>query len=164
MTLLGRYDDILARILAALRRHYGARLVSCAVFGSVGRGTPREDSDVDLVIVARALPDGRFRRMAQFAGIEAELAPFLAPRAAGAAPIELSPVFRTPEELEVRTPLFLDLVEDARILYDPEGLLAGFLDRLRARLGQLGARRVWRGNAWYWDLKPDYRPGEVFSL
>jgi hypothetical protein len=31
-------------------------------------------------------------------------------------------------------------------------------------LEQLGARRIWRGNAWFWDLKPDYRPGEVFEL
>jgi len=38
------------------------------------------------------------------------------------------------------------------------------LERLRARLAVLGARRIRRGNAWYWDLKPDYRPGDVFSL
>jgi hypothetical protein len=31
-------------------------------------------------------------------------------------------------------------------------------------LAHLGARRVWLGNAWYWDLKPDYRPGDVFEL
>lgn len=164
MTLLERYDAILTRTLASVRRRYGPRLVACAVFGSVGRSTPREDSDVDLLIVARALPAGRFRRMAEFAGVEEEVASLLAPRVAGAARIELSPVFRTPEELEAGSPLFLDLVEDARILWDPQGVLAGFLDGLRARLAALGARRIWRGNAWYWDLKPDFRPGEVFSL
>ena len=60
-------------------------------------------------------------------------------------------------------PLFLDMVEDARILYDPERLLAAYLDRLRARLRELGSRRIWLGNAWYWELKPDLKPGEVFS-
>jgi hypothetical protein len=56
------------------------------------------------------------------------------------------------------------MVEDARILYDAEGFLAAHLDRFRARLRELGARRVWRGNAWYWDLKPDLRPGKVSTL
>jgi hypothetical protein len=26
------------------------------------------------------------------------------------------------------------------------------------------AKRVWKGSAWYWDLKPDYRPGDVIEL
>jgi hypothetical protein len=38
------------------------------------------------------------------------------------------------------------------------------MTRLRERLATLGARRVWRGNAWFWDLKPDYQPGDVFEL
>lgn len=53
---------------------------------------------------------------------------------------------------------------NARILYDRGRFLEGALDGLRARLARLGARRIWRGKAWFWDLKPDYRPGEVFDL
>ncbi len=56
------------------------------------------------------------------------------------------------------------MTEDARILFDREGFFARKLDRLRERLAQLGAKRIWLGNAWYWDFKPDYRPGEVFEL
>ena len=46
----------------------------------------------------------------------------------------------------------------------PAPSLRDALDRFAARLAALGARRKWRGSAWYWDLKPDYRPGEVFEL
>ena len=63
MGLLQRYDRLLDRLLAELKAQYGDRLVAVAVFGSVGRGTPRHDSDVDLLIVARDLPDGRFARV-----------------------------------------------------------------------------------------------------
>jgi predicted nucleotidyltransferase len=164
MTLRERYEAILEAVLAAACERYGARLLALAVYGSVGRGTMREDSDVDLLLVARGLPRGRFERVAEFQDVEDRVAPLLRPAGPGAAPIELSPVFRTPEELEGGGLLYLDMTEDARILHDPEGLLAGFLDRFRARLGRLGARRIWRGNAWYWDLKPDYRPGEVFEI
>ena len=76
----------------------------------------------------------------------------------------LSPVFKTPEEVLAGSPLFLDMVEDAQVLYDRDGFLAEQLARLEARLTKLGAMRIWKGNAWYWDLKPDYTPGEVLEL
>jgi len=162
--LLQRYEKLLDQLVAELTTHYGERLVACAVFGSVGRGTPRYDSDIGLLIVARRLPRGRLRRVEEFLSVEARLEPALKADEPGRSSIALSPVFKTPEEVEAGSPLFLDMVEDARILYDPEGFLAGYLAKLRARLRELGARRIRRGNAWYWELKPDLKPGEVFTL
>ena len=162
MSLLQRYDALLARLLVEVRALYGSRLVACAVFGSVGRGTPRDDSDVDVLLVVRELPRGRMKRVEEFLPVEARLTPAL--DVSDRAPTMLSPVFKTPEEVEAGSPLFLDMVEDARILHDPDGFLAGYLGRFRARLRHLGARRIRRGNAWYWELKPDLKPGEVFTL
>lgn len=164
VSLLGRYAELLDRILIELKEHYGQRLVACAVFGSVGRGTPRHDSDIDLLIVARWLPRGRLNRVEEFLPVEARLEPDLKVDEPRGVSIALSPVFKTPEEVDAGSPLFLDMVEDARILHDPEGFLGGYLERLRARLKALGARRIRRGNAWYWELKPDLKPGEVFAL
>ena len=165
MGLLQRYDEILTALLVGLRAVYGARLVACAVYGSVGRGTPREDSDVDLLIVARDLPAGRVARVEEFLPVEARLESMLAAAQSGLGAIALSPVFKTPEELAAGSPLLLlDMVEDARLLYDPEGVLRRCLDRLRSRLQELGARRVRHGGGWYWELKPDLEPGEVFTL
>jgi hypothetical protein len=164
MPLMARYERLLEPLLDVLRAHYGARLVSVAVFGSVGRRTPREGSDVDVLIVVRDLPPGRFARGAEFLPIERRLAPALREvQAGGQIPVSLSPVLKTPAEVEHGSPLFLDLVEDAWILHDPAGFLAGYLDGLRARLRALGSRRIWRGDMWYWDLKPDLQPGEVFT-
>jgi hypothetical protein len=162
-TLAGGFDDILAAVLDASRRHYGDRLIALAVFGSVGRGTMRPNSDIDLLLVVDPLPDRRLARVEEFAPVEAAVADRL--RAARAAGIEteLSPVFRTPAELAQGSPLLLDMTEDARTLHDPDNVLAGALQRLRDRLAALGARRIRRGNAWFWDLKPDYRPGDVLS-
>jgi hypothetical protein len=164
LPLLERYARLLDHLLAELKHQYAGRLVAAAVFGSVGRGTVREDSDVDLLIVARDLPAGRFRRLEEFLPVESRLGPALRAVRSDGSPITLSPVFKTPAEVEHGSPLFLDLVEDARILYDPESFLARYLGRLRARLRELGARRVWLGNAWYWELKPDLKPGEVIVL
>jgi len=164
MTTVERYDSLLSSLLAACRQVYGERLVALAVFGSLGRGTPRPDSDVDLLIVAEPLPDGRVPRVAEFELVEQLVETEMrAMRQAGVS-TELSPVFKTPAEVKAGSPLLLDMVEDARILYDKGGVLAQALARLAQRLQELGARRIWRGDAWYWDLKPDYRPGEVFEL
>ncbi|MCR4438387.1 MAG: nucleotidyltransferase domain-containing protein [bacterium] len=158
------YEKLLAALVAACKEVYGERLVSVAVFGSVGRGTARPDSDIDLLIVASPLPDGRLARATEFEGVERLLRAEVAALHEAGVTAELSPVFKTPEELAAGSPLLLDMVEDARILYDRGRVLEAALMRLRERLQKLGARRIWRGDAWYWDLKPDYRPGEVFEL
>jgi len=164
LELKQHFERLAGDLLEACRQHYADRLVSVAVFGSVGRGVPGPASDLDVLIVAEGLPRGRIARAAGFRGVESQLAPRLVEmRRAGFSP-EISPVFKTPEEASHGSPLFLDMVEDARLLFDREGFMQAGLDRLRSRLKALGARRIWRGNAWFWDLKPDYKPGEVFEI
>jgi predicted nucleotidyltransferase len=157
---------ILNTLLDACKEHYGERLVSLAVFGSFGRGTPRLDSDVDLLVVAEPLPRGRISRVKEFGAVERmfRARPPAAARTGGTARRELSPVIKTREEAGMGSPLFLDMVDDARILFDRDGFFAGTLARLNDRLKILGSKRIWKGSAWYWDLKPDYKPGEVFEL
>ena len=78
---------------------------------------------------------------------------------------EFRPILKTRPEAEVRTPIYLDMVEDARILYDRDGFFSGVLAGLRRRLAELGARRVFlEDGSWYWDLKPDYRFGQIFEI
>lgn len=155
---------LLERLDAACRRHYGERLVSVVVFGSVGRGVAGPESDIDLLVVANPLPDGRVARVRDFADVERDLDQDLAAAGRAGWNARLSPVFKTPVEVEAGSPLFLDMVDDAILLCDRDGFMRSALARFRDRLTALGARRIWRGNAWFWDLKPDYRPGEVFEL
>jgi predicted nucleotidyltransferase len=159
-----RFEPLLATLLSAVRARYAERLVSVAIFGSVGRGTPRPGSDVDVLIVADDLPSGRVARMDEFSKVEQDLAPALATaRRAGLAP-EISVVIKSREEAAAGSMLMLDMIDDARVLYDRDDFLRGALESLRVRLERLGARRIWRGDTWHWDLKPDLRPGEIFEL
>lgn len=151
-------------VARTLREVYGERLVSVAIFGSVSRRTARPDSDLDLFLVIEALPRGRRARLATFDAVERGLAADVDALARAGLSVELSPVLRTPEDLEIASPILLDLTEDAVILADRGTVLAAALDDLRRRLRRLGSRRVWTGTSWYWDLKPDYRRGEIFHL
>lgn len=160
--------EAFARLVEALREaclaHYGERLVSLAVFGSVARDAQRFDSDLDCLLVVQDLPPGRMRRVEEFEAVESQLDPLLQGLARDGITTWLSPVFKTPTEVERGSALFLDLTQDARVVFDRDDFLASHLARLRHRLAELGAQRVWRGNVWHWVLKPDLRPGEVIEL
>ncbi len=158
---LARPFHAIARwLLEACRAHYGDKLVSLAIFGSVARGTATPESDIDILIVARDLARGRLNRMADFQAIEESVLR----KADGRQHIELSPIIKSPEEVSLGSPLFWDMTEDVIILADRDGFMRDFLAGVKRKLETLGARRVRQGSAWYWILKADYRPGEVFEI
>jgi len=160
-----RFVPLLGALLGASQEHYGSNLITLAVFGSLGRGTAGPESDVDLLVISQQLPQGRLPRADDFsAHVERVVEPIIRQLAVEGIHTYLSPVLKTPSEIEQGSPLLLDMVEDALILYDPEGFFAKRLQRLRHRLAELGARRIWHGERWYWDLKPDYQAGEVFEI
>jgi len=68
------------------------------------------------------------------------------------------------KEAEENRYLYLDMVEEAKILIDREDFFRRKLETIQQRLQELGARKVWRNGQWYWDLKPDLKPGDVIVL
>lgn len=163
-SVLSLEHPLISQALEALRAVYGDRLVAVAIFGSVARRTARPDSDLDLYVVVEGLPRSHRARLATFDPAEERLAADLDALAQQGIITELSPVLRTPEDLRTASPLMLDLTEDAVILFDRGGVLRAALDDLQARLRRLGSRRIWTGTQWYWDLKPDYKRGEIFEI
>jgi predicted nucleotidyltransferase len=154
--------DALAR---ALSEFFRENLISVVLFGSVARGEGGELSDVDLLIVCEELPGSRWKRYALFHQALAALEGMLEELARQHCYPEFRPILKTRAEAEVRTPLYLDMVEDARVLYDRHGFFSKVLAGLKRRLTELGARRVFlEDGSWYWDLKPDYRFGEIFEI
>jgi len=163
-TVLTPEHPFIGAVVRAAHQVYGPRLVSIALFGSVARRTARPDSDLDVFLVIDDLPRGRRARLATFDGLENALAPDIAALARAGIAVELSPVLRTPEDLKTASPLMLDLTEDAVIIEDRGDILVAAIEDLRQRLRRLGSRRIWRGTRWYWDLKPDYRRGEIIRV
>ena len=163
--IMSVYDEILGHLHEGCNQIYGPRLESLIVFGSVGRGMMKPESDIDLLVIADPLPRGRIPRVQEFQSVEEIMHSVLAHVAdTYGVSTYLSPVLKTPREVQCGSPLFLDMLDDARVLFDRDRFFQNEMDRLRARLDRLGARRIWEGDHWYWDLKPDYRVGEVFAL
>jgi hypothetical protein len=50
------------------------------------------------------------------------------------------------------------------VCFDPHGVFARRMAEVRATMARLGTRKELIAGTWCWDLKPDFRPGEVFEL
>ncbi|MER3461139.1 MAG: hypothetical protein C4303_08685 [candidate division GAL15 bacterium] len=159
-----RLRAVAEEYVRALRRELQDRLVSAVLFGSVARGEAGPISDVDLLVVAEGLPEARLQRHQVLAGPDEAVEPLLRALRREGILADVRPILKTPEEASRPRMLYLDLVEDAVLLYDRDGFFAGILERMRGSLQRLGARRIRRGGLRYWDLKPDYKPGEVFEI
>jgi hypothetical protein len=158
------YTTLVEKLVNALKKKFGDKLITVAVFGSVARGDARKDSDMDLMLVIDSLPKSRLKRQMEFMDVEKEIKDYLDELTHAGYLLEFSPIIKTPEEAAKISPLYLDMIEDIVIVYDRGDFFRNVLEKLRNRLKKLGSMRVNIGKKWYWILKPDYRFGEVIRI
>ena len=158
------YGSLIENLLKLLLARLGEKLTSVIVYGSVARKTARKNSDIDLLIIADSLPKGRMKRQELFLEVEKPLEPIISELWNKGFHVDFSPIILSVEEALKIRPIYLDMVEDAIILYDKNSFFSRILNRLRRRLKELGAKRIWVGDKWYWMLKPDIKFGEVVEI
>jgi len=146
------------------KENLGANLVSVALFGSVARGEAKPTSDIDLLIVCEDLPKGMFKRHAFLEPVREQLQGDLEWLWKQGVYADFTELVYTKDEANRFHWVYLDMLEDAVILYDENGFLRGVFEKLRKRLKELGAQRRMLGKIRYYDLKPDLMPGEVIEL
>jgi predicted nucleotidyltransferase len=136
------------------------RLTSIVLFGSVARREARPTSDIDVVLVAEGLPRSLADRRQPF------LEAWERVRAARGLPhADWNLIVKTPDEARYRSPLYLDIVEDGVLILDRGRFFEDVLAGMRARMRELGSRRIHLPDgSWYWDLKPDFRWGDVVEI
>ncbi|BAB66795.1 nucleotidyltransferase domain-containing protein [Sulfurisphaera tokodaii] len=158
------YVTLLNNIVRIMREEFKDDLISIVLYGSVARGDNRNDSDVDLLIVMNNLPkDSMLKRIRLFeTRVEDKLN--LDEYWNKGYYISLSPILKTPDEAEKISPLYLDMVYDAVILYDKDQFFTKILEKLKEKLRELGAERIIMGKKWYWILKKDSKFGETVEL
>ncbi|MCK4248106.1 MAG: nucleotidyltransferase domain-containing protein [Methanomicrobia archaeon] len=161
------YKELLDRFLYHLNKQFGKSLVSVALYGSVARGSAGENSDIDLLLIIDKPPSNYHRRIESIMEIEHLLEPSNEYKKLKKRSIEpyLNYIIFSKEEASENRYIFLDMIEDAKILFDQNNFFAKRLKEIKDRLKKLGSIKVYLGDGtWYWDLKPDLKLGEVFSL
>ena len=135
-------------------RHYQdllpESLVGLVLYGSRARGDEREDSDVDLFILAEELPEdpwdrGRFLRFRSAVPDQP--------------PVALRAL--TPKEYARDiSALDLDIAVDGRVLWDRDGYTASRLALIRQRLDEAGHYRT-PDLHWHWRQWPSVVDWEI---
>lgn len=160
------YRGLLEEYVSYFFNHFRDRLRSVCLFGSVARGETTPESDIDVLVVAKGLPQdlgSRFRETNWIHMKLKETESYRLLRALGRNCL-ISDILLTPEEVEKHPPILLDMVDDGIILYDRDDFLKNVLRSLSERLKELGARKVKTEKGYYWILKPDAKPSEVIEI
>jgi len=140
-------------------------LESFAVYGSVARGSASKCSDVDILLISDSFGGSLASRMEKLYSVEEMLEEEFKwlRRHSIYTSLSFYPLRRN--EAQKLPLLFLDLTDEAAILYDRNGFLEAVLLELKKRLLKQGARKVFVDKGrWYWDLKPDYKFGEKVEV
>jgi hypothetical protein len=154
------YEGFLKNLMDRLARR--VNFSSFAIFGSVARGEARKGSDIDLLIVYKDCSDplAEFLRVLSEMKDEEEYKKLVK---IGLRP-DPYPIFMTEKEIWEKPFILLDILDHGIIFHD-DGTLRKRLDALKKRLQELGSKKVLLPDGrWYWDLKPDWKPGEVIRL
>lgn len=159
------YKPFLEKLLTEMWNAFsGGAILSVALFGSVARGEAHLESDIDLLIIHEPVPYDPVERFVLVQLKLEESEEYKALRAKGFYP-NLSPIFMTIQELSLKPLILLDIIDHGIILKDERGLLNAKMERLRERVEELGSRKiVFKDGSWAWDLKPDWKPGEVIEI
>lgn len=132
--------SVLSRgVVENLRDRFSDHLVAVALFGSAARGEAGERSDLDFLVVLRGIPKSLQRRYQVYKPIHDAVA-LQSRQVRDTTVIDLDEEFIKDEDVEI-TPMMLNIAADAIMLYDPEGRLASFIERVRRLIQVAGLER-----------------------
>lgn len=137
-------------IVNAIKKVLKNNLISVAFFGSKARNdsTVKPDSDYDIFVLAKKLPERHYNRWKYLRKCAAEIHNKVA-----------FVGYTKKEFLQYFPAFYLDLALDSIILYDTDNFLQEKLNRIKEIINSSGLKRVIKGKSMYWTWKKYPKPG-----
>jgi predicted nucleotidyltransferase len=161
-----KYKALIDDFIDLVKGSFGDNIASAVLYGSVAKGRARKESDIDVCLVFKSLPQSRHKRTLLIHPLIKKLREkksYTELFNEGYIP-EPSPILYTIEEIQDTKPIFLDMVEDGIVLFD-DGTVTNKLEELKKKMEILGSKKVALDNGdYYWILKPGLRLTEEVTI
>jgi HEPN domain-containing protein/predicted nucleotidyltransferase len=119
-------------------------LAAALLFGSAAKGVQKDESDIDLLIVAEGINPKLHRR-----GVEISFLKRILPE------LSLDVLLLTKEEVlsnfRNHNPLFLDIAQEGIIVFDKVGIFGKIISQTRQYINEKGIRKY--GDGWIFPVK-----------
>ncbi|MBC7092217.1 MAG: nucleotidyltransferase domain-containing protein [Nitrososphaeria archaeon] len=156
---------VLELAVAKIFEVLGPKLESIVLFGSLSKGTVKPESDIDLLVIAKDLPESYsdrtsiIREIVSFKLMD-DIIIYLWKNYGIYADVDI--LLIDEREAGITHPFYLDMVRDAIIIYDRNKLMSDKIVEVRERLEKIGAKRFEEPDgSWYWILGTPEKAGDV---
>lgn len=159
----GVYANLILTIFTCLKEEFNQDLLSLGVYGSIARNTADNQSDLDLFLLFRELPDNISERLRMLRKIEEKKLIQDELRYLNKKSYYPQISCYACKESELKLSFFtIDIAFDIKILYDTN-VLADFLQIINKKIKERGIRRKYLDKErYYLDLNIKF--GEVFEF
>lgn len=158
------YKDFLRKAKEEIIQKGKDNILSIVLYGSVARNKARPESDIDILILCKKRTSNvenlilksisSVRKFPEYEKLNKR-------KLYG----EISPFIVGINELKENPLILLDIIEDGIILYQKDKVFERILKKFKEKLKKLKSKKVHLPDGtWYWDLKPDWKPGEEVEI
>jgi hypothetical protein len=156
------FDAMIGRLAEAFRSKVPEELLLVMHFGSTVAPVLKSTTDIDLFLVYRDPPPGKFARQALFDVYESKVTGELEQLRSGGFDLVFSPFIKGGDVLERFLPIYLDFPEHSRVLYDPNGLAQKLIPRIKSMRLRQGIKLEHVKGMRVWNCRGNLAPGELF--
>ena len=149
------------KLIGLILDYYNDNLVSLAIYGSYARDEARLNSDIDLFIILKHKKGLKSTIEVFYENVEKKIEEEQTVLYTQyGINMELSPFILSKEEAKYFHPIYLDMIDNAEIIYDKDNFFKQILNSVSELKTKHGYKKEPVGNTFLWDIKNKNLLGE----
>lgn len=169
------FKPYINKFLKKLLITFKEEILGVAIFGSVIKNKATEDSDIDILILWKNRPkaphhkyyklEEELKDSRQIKSLDEYVKKHGNLKWSFSLKSMVFPIHLDLEEFNANPWILVEFADYGKILYDPNKLLKNKFNYIHKRLKELSSKKIiLEDGKYYWDLKPDWKPGDIVKL